>query len=553
MPESRFVNLVFQGGGVRGIAYAGALSKVPENVRISGVGGASAGAIVAALLATGSSPAELRNKLEDERLFSLIGEDEVLFRDGIVDLAVELQRISQGGRGFALARRGWKVWRRWKALREGLSGAWSRRGLHTNVQLREWLESLFGDQTIESAEPDLKIVAADVSSREYLVFEKNSRHSFLRNAKISDAVLASVSIPLFFEPHFYNNRFLVDGGMLSNFPSFLFSYSRYRTIGFRLKTVELPSSIENTGDYLASLAGTTIEAHDKHRGDPELFSSHEIIVPRSIASTKFDLDPEDAEELFHLGAMAARNVDWESETSRSPEIETFDPKPHEALAYCVGQGHKLYESYTQGHEWADEIRLETDFTVRVEQDWTTQYDSETTVSIGGGVMHMNVARAIAGPVSTFRETSITDIDLVYQELTGEAKDLVRFPARNSSEEKCFVVFYDPPIVPGQSPRKFRMSFRIPGEFQDTLGDNGRDEVSYRVRPRAPSHHLGLVFRLLLSAQLPPLRILPEFSWDQEDEGHVEVDGELYRSRVWSLPSRSITEESVFKVALGPIP
>jgi len=36
------VNLVFQGGGVRGIAYAGALETCPGNTRIEGVAGTSA-------------------------------------------------------------------------------------------------------------------------------------------------------------------------------------------------------------------------------------------------------------------------------------------------------------------------------------------------------------------------------------------------------------------------------------------------------------------------------------------------------------------------------
>jgi len=47
--QERSVNLVFQGGGVRGIAYAGVLSTMPEWVRITGVGGTSAGALVSGL------------------------------------------------------------------------------------------------------------------------------------------------------------------------------------------------------------------------------------------------------------------------------------------------------------------------------------------------------------------------------------------------------------------------------------------------------------------------------------------------------------------------
>ena len=36
---TRWLNLVFQGGGVRGIAYAGGLARMPAHYRIHAVGG----------------------------------------------------------------------------------------------------------------------------------------------------------------------------------------------------------------------------------------------------------------------------------------------------------------------------------------------------------------------------------------------------------------------------------------------------------------------------------------------------------------------------------
>ncbi len=73
--ENRSVNLVFQGGGVRGIAYAGVLSTMPEWLRITGVGGTSAGALVAALLAIGKRGKELREILSDPALFTTSGRE----------------------------------------------------------------------------------------------------------------------------------------------------------------------------------------------------------------------------------------------------------------------------------------------------------------------------------------------------------------------------------------------------------------------------------------------------------------------------------------------
>ena len=74
MPQTGypFRNLVFEGGGVKGIAYSGALAVLEERgilPQIRRVGGASAGTINAALLALGYSLGEIRDilaKLESQ-------------------------------------------------------------------------------------------------------------------------------------------------------------------------------------------------------------------------------------------------------------------------------------------------------------------------------------------------------------------------------------------------------------------------------------------------------------------------------------------------------
>ena len=59
-------NLVFEGGGVKGVAYVGALEKLEErNIlsEIERVGGTSAGAITALLVGLNYSPEEIRDKM----------------------------------------------------------------------------------------------------------------------------------------------------------------------------------------------------------------------------------------------------------------------------------------------------------------------------------------------------------------------------------------------------------------------------------------------------------------------------------------------------------
>ena len=64
--HERDVNLVFEGGGLKGIALVGAYSVLEERgYRPQNIAGASAGAIVAALLAAGYTAAELRQTIMD--------------------------------------------------------------------------------------------------------------------------------------------------------------------------------------------------------------------------------------------------------------------------------------------------------------------------------------------------------------------------------------------------------------------------------------------------------------------------------------------------------
>jgi NTE family protein len=72
--ESRSVDLVLGGGGVRGIAHVGALSVLQgSGYQVKRVAGASAGAIAGAMIAAGASPEEMKRVLAelDWRAFTL--------------------------------------------------------------------------------------------------------------------------------------------------------------------------------------------------------------------------------------------------------------------------------------------------------------------------------------------------------------------------------------------------------------------------------------------------------------------------------------------------
>lgn len=212
----RFVNLLFQGGGVKGLSYAGALSQMPADLQVRVVGGTSAGAIAAALIASGHEPRDLRKTLESLDLSSLLPKDALATLTeirGLVDEVLALARKAPVS-GLPL----WKgaavlLWNR-KALKKHFAKLSRDYGIFSSATLEAWVKQQTGGIRFEDVDiEDLRIVAADVSTGEYKVYSKGETGKEF----VHVAATASASIPFFFEPK-QDGGFLVDGGMLSNFP-----------------------------------------------------------------------------------------------------------------------------------------------------------------------------------------------------------------------------------------------------------------------------------------------------------------------------------------------
>src|SRR5689334_19675494 len=88
-------NLVFQGGGVKGIAYVGVLGALEEAgalATVTRVAGTSAGAITAALVACGATAADLSDALTHTSFSS--------FCDGHGGILGDADRLLQSGFGI---------------------------------------------------------------------------------------------------------------------------------------------------------------------------------------------------------------------------------------------------------------------------------------------------------------------------------------------------------------------------------------------------------------------------------------------------------------------
>lgn len=225
---------VFQGGGIKGLAIAGALLEFAENDHLSvthwnNVAGTSAGAIIAAYLAAGRPPTALASLLDDAPFPSF-------------------QDFGPGGR-----------------LLGGAVNLKRHRGLARGEVFRRWFDDQLGGLTFESLRvapegdtpPEypfrLRMIAADVTNHRLLVlpddlprYRRPGERSVIDpdTFAVADAVRMSLSIPYFFQPvelidaNTGKTSTIIDGGTLSNFPVWLFDTNRRDprrpTFGLRL-------------------------------------------------------------------------------------------------------------------------------------------------------------------------------------------------------------------------------------------------------------------------------------------------------------------------------
>ena len=331
-----FADLVFEGGGVKGIGLAGAYSALCERgVGPKRVAGTSAGAITAALVAAGYSAEELDEILLEvpfARFKDTAWEDRI----PIVGhpLSVLLQRgIYEGG-----------------FFREWMRGLLAAKGVRTFGQLAD------PEATELKERYRLKVIVSDVTHRRLLVLPDDAASLGIEpdDLEVAYAVRMSMSIPIFFEPVMHRNprtgldHLIVDGGMLSNFPVWLFDADkgeppRWPTFGMLLvegdPKVPVAHRVEGRQsgsiiDYIKALASTMMEAHDRLYLEKATFVRTIPIPTVGVSTTEFDITPERVQAIYRSGRKAAFDFldRWDFEAYKAEYRAGKDHSRREELA-----------------------------------------------------------------------------------------------------------------------------------------------------------------------------------------------------------------------------
>ena len=155
--------IVFSGGGARGLAHIGVLAALEKHGIIPGiVAGSSMGAVIGVLYAAGKSPEEMLAIAKDRKLYSLFN---------------------------------------WSIPKSG--------GMLSLKMLRQVLENNIPEDSFKALKKKLFISVSNISA---------GKHEIISKGPLFQAIIASSSIPIVFEPQIMDGHTYVDGGLFNDLP-----------------------------------------------------------------------------------------------------------------------------------------------------------------------------------------------------------------------------------------------------------------------------------------------------------------------------------------------
>lgn len=315
------VDLVLEGGGVKGIGLVGAVNRLRADYPyVQRVAGTSAGAIVAALIAAGMSVSQMEQVMRS-----------IEYRQ--FENADLLARLGLPGKGLALLWRG-------GIYKTGFLHNWIAQqlkacGVHT------WRNLKYTDNNADTnLAPEqrykLVVIVSDISRGRMLRLPWDYKALCdldPDDLPVADAVTASASIPFFFQaqrlicgPRQGGQKLtLTDGGSLSDYPIDIFDRtdgqpSRWPTLGVKLSARMTPAAqwhpVNNPIDMFQRLFATMSSAHDNTYVDQKSVQDRTVFVDTTgISAIDFSLDPGKRDQLFNNGGDAAeaflREWNWE--------------------------------------------------------------------------------------------------------------------------------------------------------------------------------------------------------------------------------------------------
>lgn len=188
------VGLVLSGGGAKGLAHIGVLKVIDSlGVKIDYIAGTSMGAIIGGLYASGYSGKQL------DSIFKKIDFDKIISDDLPRASKVFYERDNSERYALALPFDHFKI-----KLPSALSRGQNTYGLLSRLMLHVSDINQFDKLPIP-----FFCIATDVETGTAVMLDKGN---------LTQSIMASGALPTLFQPVIINNRVLVDGGVVNNYP-----------------------------------------------------------------------------------------------------------------------------------------------------------------------------------------------------------------------------------------------------------------------------------------------------------------------------------------------
>lgn len=241
------IDAVFSGGGVKAFGLIGALQSIEDNgFNIVRSAGTSAGAILSSLIAANYSSKEIK------QMFTTLPIEQFLDPPKMTNILP----VSK-----------------WYFL-------YFKMGFYKGNKLEKWLEDVLAKKNVRTfgdlPDGSLKMIVTDLTLKQLVILPDDLDDLYGINPKdfsVAKAVRISAGFPLAFMPKkIFNNKLnnesiLVDGGVVSNFPLWIFEKDHERKIrpvlGVKLAGSAEETIIKNSADLLQALLATMKQSHDE--------------------------------------------------------------------------------------------------------------------------------------------------------------------------------------------------------------------------------------------------------------------------------------------------
>jgi NTE family protein len=294
-------DVVFEGGGMRGIGLVGALRCLEGyGFTCERTAGTSAGSVIAALIAAGYTAKEMRDIMVNTNFNKFLDKD-------------RMQKVPVFGK---------------------VLGFLKENAIYSGDYLEEWMGKLLKDKSIvkfkdvyKDGDFRLKMIASDVTRKTQLILP----HDLIKygidpmDFSIARAVRMSISIPFYFKPvrltHNGEVSYIVDGAVCCNFPINIFDVDgipRWPTFGFKFVDPKVSFTSEGKTDPFSLLfdIADTMGGKINIEHLKEENKARTIFIPTmGVESTEFDIGREKSIKLYKSGFRSAmefiRNWDFD--------------------------------------------------------------------------------------------------------------------------------------------------------------------------------------------------------------------------------------------------